>query len=93
MNHQLLLFFTWTGLLFSAIGLIVFMTIAMRRKWKVEALAIEMKKYGTNTTAGRGMAALQHLHNDTRVYATISAMLCAISATIYGILIIYIQHA
>lgn len=93
MNHQLLLFFTWTGLLFSGIGLVIFMTIAMRRKWKVEALATEIKKYGTSTTAGRGLVALQHLHNDTRVYATISAMLCAISATIYGMLIIYIQHA
>lgn len=93
MNTTLLLFFCWTGIILSAIGLIVFMTIAMRRKWKVEALASEIKKHGTRTTVGTGLVTLQHLHNDTRVYATISAMLCAISATIYGILIIYIQHA
>ena len=93
MNHQLLLFFCWTGIILSAIGLIVFMTIAMRRKWKVEALASEIKKHGTRTTVGTGLVTLQHLHNDTRVYATISAMLCVISATIYGILIIYIQLA
>lgn len=93
MNHQLLLFFCWTGIILSAIGLIVFMTIAMRRKWKVEALASEIKKHGTRTTVGTGLVTLQHLHNDVRVYATISAMLFASAATIYGILIIYIQHA
>lgn len=92
MNHQLLLFFTWTGLLFSTIGLVIFMTIAMRRKWKVEELAKVIKRFGAGTSVGRGLVAMQHLHNDVRLYATISAMLFASAATIYGILIIYIQH-